>query len=101
MDRSVVADEDRYRLLVEGITDYAIYMLDPEGIVTSWNAGAQRFMGYTAAEIIGQHFSRFYTDEDRAAAVPEMALAKAGSEGRSKPKTGGSARKAAGSGRMW
>ena len=64
MDRSVVVEEGRYRLLVEGITDYAIYMLDPSGIVTSWNAGAQRFMGYTAPEIIGQHFSRFYTDED-------------------------------------
>ena len=57
----------RYRLLIEAVTDYAIYMLDPTGIVTSWNPGAQRFKGYTAAEIIGQHFSRFYTEEDREA----------------------------------
>jgi PAS domain S-box-containing protein len=57
---SVSESEDRrYRLLVEAVTDYAIYMLDPTGIVTSWNAGAQRFKGYEAHEIIGQHFSRF------------------------------------------
>ena len=58
--------EGRYRLLVEAITDYAIYMLDPTGIVSSWNPGAERFKGYEAEEIIGQHFSRFYTEEDRA-----------------------------------
>lgn len=46
---------------MEAITDYAIYMLDPTGIVTSWNPGAERFKGYTAQEIIGQHFSRFYS----------------------------------------
>ena len=54
-----------YRLLVEAVTDYAIYMLSPEGIVSSWNPGARRFKGYEAREIIGQHFSRFYTDEDK------------------------------------
>ena len=53
--------ERRFRLLVEGVVDYAIYMLDPSGIVASWNAGAERIKGYTADEIIGQHFSRFYT----------------------------------------
>ena len=56
-----LTSDGRYRLLVEAITDYAIYMLDPTGIVSSWNPGAQRFKGYTASEIIGQHFSRFYS----------------------------------------
>ena len=58
-------DEQRFRLLVQSVTDYAIYMLDPTGIVASWNPGAERFKGYTEAEIIGQHFSRFYIEEDR------------------------------------
>src|SRR5262245_45255915 len=60
-----LTDEGRYRLLIEAVTDYAIYLLDPSGIVTTWNPGAQRFKGYAAAEIIGQHFSRFYTEEDQ------------------------------------
>ena len=60
-----LSDDGRYRLLVEAVTDYAIYMLDRNGIVASWNAGAARFKGYTPTEIIGQHFSRFYTQEDR------------------------------------
>ncbi|MET0332821.1 MAG: PAS domain S-box protein [Rhizobacter sp.] len=75
-------DASRYRLLVDAVTDYAIYMLDADGTVASWNSGAQRFKGYTEAEIIGQHFSRFYTDEDRAAGVPRMALETAASRGR-------------------
>ncbi len=73
---------DRYRLLIEGITDYAIYMLDPQGLVASWNAGAERFKGYAAEEIIGQHFSRFYTPEDRATGLPARALQTALEEGR-------------------
>lgn len=77
-----LTDESRYRLLVEAITDYAVYMLDPDGIVTSWNSGAQRFKGYAPSEIIGQHFSRFYRPVDRAAGLPEKALATAASEGR-------------------
>jgi PAS domain S-box-containing protein len=72
----------RYRLLIEAVTDYAIYMLDPTGLVTSWNPGAQRFKGYTASEIIGQHFSRFYTEEDRKAGVPARALETATQEGK-------------------
>jgi PAS domain S-box-containing protein len=67
-------DEDRYRLLIDSITDYAIFMLDVNGIVTSWNPGARRFKGYEPSEIIGQHFSRFYTDEDRNRGLPEHAL---------------------------
>jgi PAS domain-containing protein len=54
-----LTEDGRYRLLVEAVTDYAIYMLDPNGIVASWNPGAQRFKGYRPDEIIGQHFSRF------------------------------------------
>jgi PAS domain S-box-containing protein len=75
-------DDARYRLLVEAVTDYAIYMLDLDGIVASWNPGAERFKGYTAKEIIGQHFSRFYTDEDRANELPAEALRAAREDGR-------------------
>ena len=74
--------EDRFRLLVESVTDYAIYMLDPIGTVTSWNMGAQRFKGYRADEIVGQNFARFYSDEDRLAGMPSRALHTAQAEGR-------------------
>ena len=77
-----MSEEDRYRLLVESVIDYAIYMLDADGIVRSWNSGARRFKGYEASEIIGQHFSRFYTQEDRAAGLPARALETAAQEGR-------------------
>jgi len=76
------APDERYRRLVEGITDYAIYMLDPAGIVTSWNPGAERFKGYSEAEILGEHFSRFYTDEDKAVELPATALRTAREQGR-------------------
>jgi len=75
-------DDGRYRLLIEAVTDYAICMLDADGIVSSWNPGAQRFKGYAADEIIGQHFSRFYTDEDRATGLPARALATARDQGK-------------------
>jgi PAS domain S-box-containing protein len=74
--------ERRFRLLVEGVVDYAIFMLDPEGRITNWNTGAARIKGYAAREIIGQHFSRFYTEEDRAAGVPQRALATAARTGK-------------------
>jgi PAS domain S-box-containing protein len=77
-----LSDERRYQYLISGINDYAIYMLDPQGHVSSWNAGAHRFKGYVAQEILGQHFSRFYTEEDRAAGRPERALATALKEGK-------------------
>ena len=77
-----LTDEGRYRLLIEAVTDYAIYMLDPSGIVTSWNPGAQRFKGYAAAEIIGQHFSRFYSKDDQKAGLPARALETASREGK-------------------
>ena len=67
------ADERRFQYLISGISDYAIYMLDPNGYVSSWNAGANRFKGYVAQEILGEHFSRFYTPEDREAGKPARA----------------------------
>jgi PAS domain S-box-containing protein len=74
--------ERQFRLLVAGVTDYAIFMLDPNGIITSWNAGARRIKGYESDEAIGQHFSRFYTDQDRAVGLPARALYTAAREGR-------------------
>lgn len=74
--------EDRYRLLVGAVRDYAIYLLDANGRVSSWNPGAERFKGYSADEIIGQHFSVFYTAKDRNAGVPRRALETARREGR-------------------
>jgi PAS domain S-box-containing protein len=73
--------ELRYRLLIEGVTDYAIYSLDVNGNVTSWNTGAQRIKGYTAEEMIGNNFSRFYTKEDADAGLPAKVLAEASRAG--------------------
>ncbi|WP_157217158.1 hybrid sensor histidine kinase/response regulator [Flavisphingomonas formosensis] len=81
-DRALYDSEQRFRMLVQGVRDYAIYMLDLNGCVTNWNAGAQTIKGYTADEIVGQHFSRFYTEEDRANGEPERALRTALEEGR-------------------
>ncbi|MBV8594147.1 MAG: PAS domain S-box protein [Caulobacteraceae bacterium] len=77
-----LSEEGRLRLMIDSITDYAIYMLDPSGRVTSWNAGAQRFKGYERDEIIGEHFSRFYTEEDRLSGLPARALKSAAEQGR-------------------
>ena len=81
-EEALKASEERFRLLVESVTDYAIYMLDPVGTITSWNAGAARFKGYTADEILGQNFSRFYSEADRMAGIPSRALETASREGR-------------------
>jgi len=81
-DDAPETDEQRSRVLIEAVTDYAIYMLDPHGIVTSWNRGAQRFKGYTPDEIVGEHFSCFYTEEDRKSGLPMRALETAAREGR-------------------
>ena len=71
-----------YRLLVQSVVDYAIYMLTPEGVVSSWNAGAQRAKGYDASEIVGQHYSRFYREDDLAAGLPALNLKTATDTGR-------------------
>jgi PAS domain S-box-containing protein len=76
------ASELRYRQLVNAVVDYAIFQLDSEGNVTSWNPGARRIKGYSEDEILGKHFSSFYTDEDRAAGVPAAALKQAAETGR-------------------
>ena len=73
---------DLFRLLVESVRDYAIFLLDAQGHVRSWNAGAQRIKGYTADEIVGEHFSRFYTPEEREAGRPMQLLGWAAEHGR-------------------
>jgi PAS domain S-box-containing protein len=80
--RAAAESERRFRLMVDSVVDYAIYMLDTEGRVASWNAGAERIKGYAAGEIIGQHFSRFYLPEDIERGKPERELDVARSEGR-------------------
>src|SRR3954466_7034720 len=81
-EQDLAASEQRFRLLVESVTDYAIYMLDSNGVVTNWNSGAQRFKGYSAQEIVGKNFSQFFTHEDRQAGLPEHILETAVREGR-------------------
>src|SRR3989440_4420887 len=80
--RDLFESERNFRLLVEGVTDYALYMLDPAGVVTSWNVGGQRIKGYAPEEILGRHFSRFYTEADRANGKPFRALSIAREQGR-------------------
>jgi PAS domain S-box-containing protein len=82
LQRELRESSRQFQLLVGAITDYAIYMLDPEGRVTTWNAGAERIKGYSASEIIGQHFSRFYTEADQSAAEPARMLRQAEAEGK-------------------
>jgi PAS domain S-box-containing protein len=80
--RDLFESERSFRLLVEGVADYALYMLDPKGIITSWNIGGERIKGYSPQEILGQHFSRFYTETDRANGKPARALGIAREKGR-------------------
>ncbi|WP_109482506.1 PAS domain S-box protein [Paraburkholderia sp. C35] len=79
---AALESDRRFRLLVQGVNDYAIFMLSPEGCVTNWNPGARRIKGYTDEQIIGKHFSCFYTPEDAASGVPQRGLATAAREGR-------------------
>jgi PAS domain S-box-containing protein len=72
--RGLFESERRFRLLVEGVIDYAIYMLDPDGIIINWNAGAKRIKGYDADEVVGRHFRMFYPEEDREAGLPARSL---------------------------
>jgi PAS domain S-box-containing protein len=78
----LVESERRFRYLIQAVVDYAIFQLDAGGFIVTWNPGAQRIKGYDATEIIGQHFSRFYTEEDRASGVPSRELATARKEGK-------------------
>src|SRR5258705_4361432 len=80
--RSLFDSERRFRLLVEGVIDYAICMLDPDGIITNWNAGARRIKGYEAKEVIGRHFGMFYLPEDREAGLPARSIATAREKGK-------------------
>jgi len=82
VEEALHLSHERFRLLVEEVKDYAIFMLDPTGKVLSWNEGARRIKGYTAAEIVGQHFSRFYSSEDLERDKPNEELASAAAEGR-------------------
>ena len=80
---SLAANPDiMYRLLIQSVVDYAIYLLTPDGVVANWNPGAQRAKGYSADEVVGKHYSLFYGDEDRAAGLPEQNLEQARRTGR-------------------
>jgi PAS domain S-box-containing protein len=81
-ERELRESERRFRLLVEGVSDYALFMLTPQGEISSWNPGAERIKGYAAAEVVGRHFSMFFSAEDRAAGKPERALQIARASGR-------------------
>jgi len=81
-DARLLESEERFQLMVRNVSEYAIFMLDAEGRVISWNAGAEHIKGYRADEVIGRHFSRFYPDEDARAGKPQNALASAAAEGR-------------------
>jgi PAS domain S-box-containing protein len=78
----LVESERKFRYLVEGVTDYAIYMISPEGIITNWNSGAQRIKGYSAEEVVGTHFSQFMTAQDREAGLAKLSLETAKLDGR-------------------
>jgi PAS domain S-box-containing protein len=82
MREAARASELQFQLLVDGVKDHAIYMLDPGGRVSSWNSGAERIKGYKAEEVLGEHFSRFYIEEDRREELPQRALQRAQDEGR-------------------
>ncbi|MEO6749904.1 MAG: response regulator, partial [Casimicrobiaceae bacterium] len=74
--------EGRFKLLVEGVVDYAIYMLDPLGVITNWNTGAQRIKGYVPGEVIGRHYELFFTEDDRNAGLPAVGLGIAADKGK-------------------
>src|SRR5579884_2068157 len=82
LETALRESEQRFRILVQGITDYAIYMLDPQGNITNWNLGGERIKGYSEQDVVGKHFSIFYTEEDRARGEPQRGLEMALREGR-------------------
>lgn len=79
---SLVQRDESFRLLVETVQDYAIFLMSPTGAVLTWNLGAERIKGFKANEIVGQHFSKFYTQEARESGWPDRELEIAGKEGR-------------------
>src|SRR5215470_11282538 len=79
--QALYESERKFRLLVDAVRDCAIYMLDPSGVIVNWNSGAERLKGYSAAEIVGQHFSKFYTRDDRMAGLPSRVLETAARDG--------------------
>lgn len=81
-EQALRRSEEQFRRLVQGVADYAIYLLSPDGVITSWNVGAKRIKGYDPDEIIGKHFSLFYTPEDRDRGEPQIALETALREGK-------------------
>src|SRR5882762_2453869 len=99
-DLALRHSEERSRLFIEAVQDYAIFMLDPEGSVITWNAGAERIKGYKAAEIVGQHFSRFYPEEDVRGGKPAGKLEEGGRKEGLRMKAGACGRMDRGSGPM-
>ena len=87
-DKALVRREEDYRRLIESVRDYAIFMLDPNGHVATWNSGAARIEQVHCGRNSGEHFSRFYTEDDRKGGEPERALASAAKLGHTKPKAG-------------
>jgi PAS domain S-box-containing protein len=81
-EQRLLEGEQQFHAMTDSVTEYAILLLDPDGLVRTWNPGARRIKGYEADEIVGQHFTRFYTPQDAAAGVPQRALAVAAAEGR-------------------
>ena len=81
-EEALAQSERQFRMLVAGVSDYALFMIDPSGVITNWNSGAQKIKGYTAEEIVGRHISAFYTAGDRAAGAPNEALRIAAEHGR-------------------
>jgi PAS domain S-box-containing protein len=97
-EEALKESEQKYRMLVENVSDHAIFMLDPDGVVTEWTEGARRMKGYAAEEVVGRHFSMFYTPEELASGEPERLLDEAAREGRAEREAW---RVAKGGGRIW
>src|SRR5258708_36613722 len=88
VQEALLESERRFRLLIDAVADYAIFMLDPDGRMTNWNAGAQRITQYKAEDIVGEHFSKFYAEEDRSQGEPEASLPPAGAAGKYEDEAG-------------
>ena len=101
LESDVHESDERFRLLVEAVRDYAIFLLSPDGTVLTWNEGAQRLKGYVPEDIIGQPFTRFYTPADLQSGLPQRLLARAAVEGRAEHGAGEFARMEHDSGPMW